>query len=154
LTATGSGESRADGITFLLTGEGAPEPLLAFETAARVLEIPEGSPDPIDAIVGLYLAKGFTLVTKPLLPAAFPRLEQWAIGVGGHSVTVTDDDGTIAFSAPRGDVTDEWLKIVRTHGLCRVITGTGLGVNQEDFWPVLEEAVNAGRVVGATIPTR
>jgi hypothetical protein len=137
-----------------MTGEGEPEPFLAYETDAVVLEFPDGSSDPIDSMISLYLEKGFALVTKPLVPEVLPALAQWSVAIGNQAIAVTDEEGAVAFEASLGDVGQDWIEIVRTRDLCRVLTGTRLGIKETDFWPLLEKAVDAGRVVGATISIR
>jgi hypothetical protein len=146
-----SAEERADGITFLLTGEGEPEAFLAYEADAVVLEIPEGSPDPIDAVVNLYLEKGFQLVTGPLADQPLPTIEGWSLKANHKGVTLWDDLGVIAFTAARGEITGEWIEVVNRLGWSRVLTGTDLGINRNDFFGTIDAAIGAGRVVAATV---
>ena len=145
------GNSRADGITFLLTGEGRPVPFLAFEADTVVLETPEGSTDPIDAVVNLYLEKGFALVTGPLLAQIYPELPGWALRADGEGVTLWDDYDVIAFTAGRGNIEVEWIDAVRLNGMCRVITGTGLAIRKGDLWAGLDQAIANGALVGAAV---
>lgn len=145
------GETPAHGITFLLTGEGAPEPFLAYEADAVVLEIPEDSPDPIDALVNLYLEKGFELVTGPLLTQTYPTLTGWTLKADERRVTLWDDLGVVMFTAARGKIEDEWVEIVNEHAWCRILTGTDLGVRRGDFFRAVDEAIAGGRVVAATV---
>jgi hypothetical protein len=147
----GTRDTRAEGITFLLTGEGAPEPFLAYEAEAIVLEIPEGSPDPIDALVNLYLEKGFELLTGPLAGQTFPTLPGWTLKADERGVTLWDDLGVIMFTAGRGKIEDEWAEIVNERAWCRVLTGTDLGVGRDDFFQAVDEAIAGGRVVAATV---
>jgi hypothetical protein len=148
-----SGGSRADGITFLVTGDGEAVPFLAYEADEIVSETPEGSPDPIDAVVSLYLGKGFELVAGPLTDQRLPTLSGWLLKADAEGVTLWDDLGVIAFIAGRGEIDDEWVNVVNDTGWCRVLTGTNLGIRKGNFFGTVDDAISGGRVVAADVAT-